>query len=86
MASTAREVQHTSKVRPTFNQKTFNHDGIQSQVLPTLVTASGDEVKETELAPYFSDETHLLKPVYDNTHRTLKPRHIRMIGVGGYDF
>ena len=25
-----------------------------------------------------------LKPVFDNTHRKLKPRHIQLIGIGGY--
>ena len=24
-----------------------------------------------------------LKPVYDSTHRKLKPRHIQLIGIGG---
>ena len=24
------------------------------------------------------------KPLFDNTHRKLKPRHIQLIGIGGY--
>ena len=25
-----------------------------------------------------------LKPIFDDTHRKLKPRHIQLIGIGGY--
>ena len=28
-----------------------------------------------------SDDSH--QPLFDNTHRRLKPRHIQLIGIGG---
>jgi len=30
-----------------------------------------------------SDSESQLKPIYDSTHRKLKPRHIQLIGIGG---
>lgn len=30
-----------------------------------------------------SDNESQLKPIYDSTHRKLKPRHIQLIGIGG---
>ena len=35
---------------------------------------------EEYAAPEYLDG---LKPVYDSTHRKLKPRHIQLIGIGG---
>ncbi|KAI4164765.1 MAG: hypothetical protein LQ342_001740 [Letrouitia transgressa] len=32
---------------------------------------------------YSPDDGNSLKPVYDSTHRKLKPRHIQLIGIGG---
>ncbi|KAI4214603.1 MAG: hypothetical protein LQ351_003020 [Letrouitia transgressa] len=32
---------------------------------------------------YSPDDENSLKPVYDSTHRKLKPRHIQLIGIGG---
>ncbi|MCJ1327484.1 hypothetical protein MMC10_004153 [Thelotrema lepadinum] len=39
----------------------------------------------TEGAPavYGQDESQDLKPIYDTTHRRLRPRHIQLIGIGG---
>ena len=39
-----------------------------------------DEVPGT----YSPGDDDSLKPVFDNTHRKLKPRHIQLIGIGGY--
>ena len=39
----------------------------------------GDEVRADSST---SDDSH--KPLFDNTHRRLKPRHIQLIGIGGY--
>ena len=39
-----------------------------------------DEVTGT----YSPGDDDSLKPVFDNTHRKLKPRHIQLIGIGGY--
>lgn len=31
-----------------------------------------------------TEDSDALKPVQDKTHRKLKPRHIQLIGIGGY--
>ena len=33
---------------------------------------------------YSSGDSNEFKPVFDSTHRKLKPRHIQLIGIGGY--
>lgn len=35
------------------------------------------------LAPDIAFEEYSIQRGYDNTHRTLKPRHIQLIGIGG---
>lgn len=44
--------------------------------------AYGTKSEATGPARYSSSEDSL-KPVYDHTHRKLKPRHIQLIGIGG---
>ena len=46
---------------------------------------SWEEKVATEGAPavYGPDESQDLKPIYDSTHRRLRPRHIQLIGIGG---
>ena len=44
-----------------------------------IAYGTGDEVRPSSSA---SDDSH--KPLFDNTHRRLKPRHIQLIGIGGY--
>ena len=40
-------------------------------------------VRADSSLPYtYSDDS--LKPILDDTHRKLKPRHIQLIGIGGY--
>ena len=39
----------------------------------------GDEIRTFS---FNSDQSN--KPLFDNTHRKLKPRHIQLIGIGGY--
>lgn len=46
-------------------------------------TAYGAKSEATNPMPYSSNDS--LKPVYDYTHRKLKPRHIQLIGIGGCD-
>ena len=36
----------------------------------------------SRLPPTYSDDS--FKPILDHTHRKLKPRHIQLIGIGGY--
>ena len=40
-------------------------------------------IDESTANYYSSNESGDLKPVYDSTHRKLKPRHIQLIGIGG---
>lgn len=41
-------------------------------------------LEDTAPRAYDFDETNDLKPFYDNTRRKLRPRHIQLIGIGGY--
>ena len=45
-------------------------------------TALAYGINPNEALPYSASEESL-KPVYDDTHRKLKPRHIQLIGIGG---
>lgn len=40
-------------------------------------------VDDTYAEPYSPRDSEELKPVYDDTHRKLKARHIQLIGIGG---
>lgn len=42
-------------------------------------------VSRAEQAIPYSSSEDSLKPIYDDTHRKLKPRHIQLIGIGGYE-
>lgn len=42
-------------------------------------------VSRAEQAIPYSASEDSLKPIYDDTHRKLKPRHIQLIGIGGYE-
>lgn len=44
-----------------------------------IAYSTGDAVRAHSSA---SDDSR--KPLFDNTHRRLKPRHIQLIGIGGY--
>ena len=41
-------------------------------------------LEDTAPRAYDYDETNDLKPFYDNTRRKLRPRHVQLIGIGGY--
>lgn len=45
----------------------------------TAMARGGDD----EAMPYSPGDGNSLKPIYDSTHRKLKPRHIQLIGIGG---
>lgn len=40
---------------------------------------------DDEALPHSPGDDNSTKPVFDNTHRKLKPRHIQLIGIGGYE-
>ena len=46
--------------------------------IPTAYRVRAD----SSLPDTYSDDS--LKPINDDTHRKLKPRHIQLIGIGGY--
>jgi amino acid permease len=50
--------------------------------LDSTPIARGIEDEESTM-PYSPRDSDELKPVYDSTHRKLKPRHIQLIGIGG---
>ena len=39
---------------------------------------------DDDALPYSVADDEALKPRVDSTHRNLKPRHIQLIGIGGY--
>ncbi|KAI9877576.1 MAG: hypothetical protein M1830_003533 [Pleopsidium flavum] len=88
MASTSSALEY----RRPFNEKST------TTTTPTTATATAPpNYDETPLAkgivadadhpayytPRDSGEDNSLKPVFDSTHRKLKPRHIQLIGIGG---
>ena len=50
--------------------------------LDSTPVARGVDDEETGM-PYSPRDSDELKPLYDSTHRKLKPRHIQLIGIGG---
>ena len=66
-------------------QPTHAHKGPYSEKYPIDETPIAYGVNEPEAArPYSPGGGSSLQPVYDSTHRKLKPRHIQLIGIGGY--
>lgn len=41
-------------------------------------------IRDEEAMPFPHQVGNSLKPVHDQTNRRLKPRHIQLIGIGGY--
>ena len=67
-----------------------HRDGIKSSggsktPLDETPLAYGVPNEEKEIQPRYSvgDGGNGESPVYDSTHRKLKPRHIQLIGIGG---
>lgn len=52
-----------------------------------LAKRTGHRSESTEKDPVVNNREESieegLKPVYDHTHRKLKPRHVQLIGIGG---
>lgn len=44
-----------------------------------IAYGTGDEIR-----PFSSNSNDSNNPLFDKTHRKLKPRHIQLIGIGGY--
>ena len=63
------------------NLRDAAHRGSIARSEKSIPTA--DRVQADSTLPYaYSDDS--LKPIFDDTHRKLKPRHIQLIGIGGY--
>ena len=75
MASTGIDRPIMAEVRSIQDEKNEKH------FLDETPVAYGvdDEIRAPSLN---SDESN--RPLFDSTHRKLKPRHIQLIGIGGY--
>lgn len=64
---------------PSINRVASKTDGLSKRL--------GKQGELTEKGPAVEDREGSieegLKPVYDHTHRKLKPRHVQLIGIGG---
>jgi len=66
-----------------------DRSGLQSTHAQKVLYTEKYPVDETGIEPeaarpYSPGAGSSLQPVYDSTHRKLKPRHIQLIGIGGY--
>ena len=75
MASTSIDRPITAEVRSIHNEKYGKHSMDETPIAYGV----DDEVRAPSLD---SDESN--RPLFDSTHRKLKPRHIQLIGIGGY--
>lgn len=84
MASTGLDVPPASR-RPTTKEILSNKltEGLPSKPLGNLSTPYGVD-DEKALAPYSPEDPEIYKSQTDRTHRRLKPRHIQLIGIGGW--
>lgn len=71
MGSTGLEQLGAAHVRSINNMEKYNE---------TPMT----RVVDDEAIPYSPGDEDFLKPSIDSTHRKLKPRHIQLIGIGGF--
>lgn len=74
MASTGFEHHGAAETRSTKSNEKYAYD-------ETAMARGVDD----EALPHSSGDDDSLKPIFDNTHRKLKPRHIQLIGIGGYE-
>ncbi|KAL9038846.1 MAG: hypothetical protein Q9214_005120 [Letrouitia sp. 1 TL-2023] len=76
MASTSFETAAHSEKPPYKDSSLFDRSQT-GDVLPKGPLEADENLR------YSPDDDNSLKPVYDSTHRKLKPRHIQLIGIGG---
>lgn len=57
-------------------------DSAQTEKLSSL-PVDGSNERESDV-PHGIEDSDQFKPHQDKTHRRLKPRHIQLIGIGGY--
>ena len=63
---------------------THAHKSPYTEKYPIDETPIAYGVEPEAARPYSPGGGSSLQPVYDSTHRKLKPRHIQLIGIGGY--
>jgi hypothetical protein len=84
MTSTSLDSKFAAGRRAQHEKDNLNlNDHARTEKLPSAPT---DHSKDHEAAVPHAveiEDPDLLKP-HDNTHRTLKPRHIQLIGIGGW--
>ena len=73
MSSTAFDKSSPGNARPT-----------EKWTADETAAAVGVKAEAQDHLPYSSSEESFT-PIHDNTHRRLKPRHIQLIGIGGYE-
>ena len=73
MASTGIEQHRASDLRSVRSNEKSSYD-------ETPIARGIDD----DALPHSPSDDDSLKPVLDSTHRKLKPRHIQLIGIGGY--
>lgn len=71
MASTSLDHPGGADARNVYSKEKFDDTAVSRDV-------------DDQALPYSPDDTDSLKPRIDSTHRKLKPRHIQLIGIGGY--
>ena len=68
---------------PTMAEVRSTHNVAQNEKHAMDETPIAFGIDDDVRAPSFnSDRSN--KSLFDNTHRKLKPRHIQLIGIGGY--
>lgn len=75
MTSTGLDRPTRAEVRSIHNENNEKHSMDETPIAYGV----DDEVRAPSLN---SDEPN--RPLFDSTHRKLKPRHIQLIGIGGY--
>lgn len=76
MASTALDLPPAADVRSI--QSSEKHEKKSVDEIP-VAYGMDDEAR-----PSSSNHDESVKPLIDSTHRKLKPRHIQLIGIGGF--
>lgn len=79
MASTGHDSHSIGQFRSTLTDKSPIGDPVGQGSLSV-----NPSIRHEEAMPFPHEVGNSLKPVYDQTNRRLKPRHIQLIGIGGY--
>ncbi|MCJ1430468.1 hypothetical protein MMC29_008386 [Sticta canariensis] len=78
MASTGHDSHSIGQFRSTLTDKSPMGDPVRQRS-----SSVNPSIRDEEAMPFPHQVRNSLKPVYDQTNRRLKPRHIQLIGIGG---